>query len=133
MNNFNYKDVISRILICPKDGRSLSAKTFWKKETVLFKKIYGLYPSESFWQTLSLENAQCKNGRIPSLALFFDKKNYYWKYFLKKQWKRFHWQPKPHKPLKFKRDITEASNYTVKSKKTFRNFFSDRKNHHDNN
>lgn len=119
--NFNYKDVISKILICPEDNRAKSAINFWKKETVLFKKLFRKFPSEKFWSSLHLHDAPCKNGRVPSLALFLDKKNRLWSKILYKKWKIFHWSPPKYQSYKFKKDIFESTNYSI-NKKTLRSF-----------
>ena len=120
--NFNYKDVLSRVLTCPKDGRAKSAISFWKKETILFRKLFNKFPDENFWSTLSLQDAPCKNGRVPSLAMFLDKKNRLWFKILYKKWKIFHYAPPKYKPYKFNKDITEPTKYPI-DKKTIRTFF----------
>lgn len=119
--SFNYKDVIHKILVCPKDGRTKSAIDFWKKETVLFKKLFKKFPEENFWSTLHLYDTPCKDGKLPSLALFLDKKNTLWSRILYKKWKTFHWSPPKYKSYKFKKDLLEPTNYKI-NKKTLRNF-----------
>ena len=119
--NFNYKDVLSRILICPTDNRTTSATNFWKKETMFFKKLFKKYSNETFWSHLSLIDCPCKNGRIPSLALFFDKKNKMWAKILEKKWKLFNWVPPKIKSYKFKKDCDLKIKYS-KKKKSIRDF-----------
>jgi hypothetical protein len=123
--NFNYKDVLSRILDCPTDNRTKSARNFWRKETVLFKKLYLKYQNESFWSNLNLHDCKCKNGRISSLAFFLDKKNKYWSGVLYRKWKLFHWSPKPFSLYKPKKDIESKTLYPI-NKKTMRKFFDNK-------
>ncbi len=119
----NYKDVIYKIINCPSDGRTKSARDFWKKETILFKKLFKKYSNPNFWSNLSLFDTSAKNGKIPSLALFFDKKNNYWAKVLEKKWRGFHWVPPKTKSYNFKQDIFEPTNYKIK-KKNIRDFFN---------
>lgn len=118
-----YKDIISRIVETPKDNRTISAKQFWKKETVLLKQLLNQFPDENFWLTLSLSDSRNKNGRVTSLAFFLDTKDLYWVKFLKKQWRRFNWVPDPIKSYKPQKNNPEQSSYTLKRKKTLRNLF----------
>lgn len=120
--NFNYKDILSRILICPTDNRTISATNFWKKETMFFKKLFKKYSDVGFWNNISLIDCPCKNGRLPSLALFFDKKNKTWARILDKKWKAFHWSPPKFKSYKFKKDCEKPLTFT-KRKKGLRDFF----------
>lgn len=119
----NYKDVISRIIICPQDNRTKSAKNFWKKENLLFQKIYKLFPNDIFWSSISLEDTIAKNGRIPSFSYFFDKDSDYWINILKNKWKVFNWTPQKVKNYNFKKECTENLNFKTK-KKTLRKFLS---------
>lgn len=100
-----------------------SAKSFWGKETTLFKRLFKKYPNEKFWTSLSLGGSISKTGRIDSLAFFFDKKNKYWANFLKKQWARYNWKPYPFKAFRFKPDNSSPASYEIKSKNNIRNFF----------
>lgn len=122
-NKFNYKDVLSRILICPEDGRTKSAQNFWRKETVLYKKLYKKYPNENFWKTLSLFDTNCTNGRIKTLAFFLDKKCNYWPYILLLKWKRFNYKPPKHVSYIGKRDMPLSTPYQTKYK-SLRKFLS---------
>jgi len=122
LKNFNYKDILEKILVTPEDNRLKSAKTFWKKETAFFKKIYQIFPNEKFWNTLSLQDTPATNGKIPSLVMFFDKKNDFWIKILEKKWKHFNWSPQKIKNYPFKRDVTEKANYKIK-KRGLRGFF----------
>ena len=85
--DFNYKEVLERILICPSDNRLKSSKSFWIKETTLFKRLYKKYPNAKFWNSLRLYDTNCENGKIPSLAYFLDEKNHYWSTLLEKNGK----------------------------------------------
>lgn len=120
--SFNYKDVLSRILDCPKDNRTRSAQSFWKKETVLYKKLYNQYKNENFWANLNLHDCSCSNGRIKSLAFFLDKKKPYWSQVLKRKWKIFNYKPEPFQNKPFNKDIKIHSEYPT-NKKSLRNFF----------
>lgn len=120
--NFDYKKFIERILNCP-DSRLKEAKTFWSKETGFFKKLYKKYPSENFWKGISFLDCNCKHGRLSSLSVFFDKKNFYWTSVLNKKWKNFNWAPEKIKSYKFKKDIDDPPNYDTK-KQSLRNFFN---------
>ena len=120
---FIYKDVIERILICPLDNRVKSARAFWIKETTLFKKLYKKHPNENFWNTLNLYDTNCGNGKVSSLAYFFDSKNYYWSSILKKKWKDFNWIPPKIKSYEFKKDIEVSIEYKT-NKRGLRGFFN---------
>lgn len=121
--NFDYKDVLSKILICPTDNRTKSAITFWKKETGFFKKLYKKYPDDGFWRNISLIDTPCTKGKIPSLVLFFDKKNLLWSKILHKKWKTFHWSPPQHKSYKFHKDTDKPIKHKPK-KRNLRDFLS---------
>lgn len=119
----NYKDVISRILTVPRDGRTKNAKNFWTKETVFFKKLYKQFPNDQFWEGLSLQDTTAKSGRIPSLSYFFDKKSNYWIKILKRKWKLFNWTPPKIKSYNFQNNCQEKIDHK-KSRKTLRDFFN---------
>ena len=121
--DFNYKEVLERILICPSDNRLKSSKSFWIKETTLFKRLYKKYPNPKFWSSFRLYDTNCENGKIPSLAYFLDGKNHYWSTILRKKWKKFNWVPPKFKSYNFKNDLSEDINYEVK-KKNLRDFFN---------
>lgn len=118
----SYKDVISRIIICPKDNRTKSARNFWKKENLLFQKIYKLFPNDVFWNSISLQDTIAKNGRIPSLSYFFDKDSDYWINILTQKWKTFNWTPPKIQNYNFKKNSNEDLKFKIK-KKSLRNFF----------
>ena len=120
--NFNYKDTLERVLICPTDNRLKSAKNFWGKETLFFKKLFKKFPSEKFWSSVHLNNTPAKKGRIPSLVVFFDKDNKFWIKILEKKWKDFNWTPPKIKSYEFKKDIEDQNPYKIK-KTSLRNFF----------
>lgn len=120
---FNYKDVLEKILICPTDNRLKSAKSFWSKETLFFNKLFKKFPSEKFWSSIHLNDTPATKGRIPSLALFFDKDNNFWIKTLQKKWKDFNWIPPKIKSYEFKKDVEDPPNYQTK-KRSLRNFFN---------
>ena len=123
MKKFNYKDTLERILICPTDNRLKSAKSFWSKETLFYKKLFKKFPSEKFWDNINFKDTQVKDGKLPSLVVFFDKDSSFWIKILEKKWKDFNWNPPKMKSYKFKKDVKEPSNYKIK-KRGLRNFFN---------
>lgn len=122
MKKFNYKDTLERILICPADNRLKSAKNFWSKETLFYKKLFKKFPSEKFWTHIHFKDTQAKDGRIPSLVVFFDKDSSFWIKILEKKWKDFNWSPRKIKSYNFKKDIEQSNDYKIK-KTGLRNFF----------
>lgn len=123
MKKYNYKDTLERILICPTDYRLRSAKNFWSKETLFYKKLFKKFPSEKFWTHLHLRDTEAKDGKIPSLIIFFDKKSSVWINILEKKWKDFNWVPPKIKSYNFKKDVDDPPEYKIK-KSGLRNFFN---------
>tara|TARA_B110000495_G_C22975382_1_gene572816 strand:- start:794 stop:1171 length:378 start_codon:yes stop_codon:yes gene_type:complete len=120
---FNYKDVIEKIVDTPSDNRLKSAKSFWSKETLFFKRLFKKFPSEKFWSSIHLNNTPAKKGRMPSLVFFFDKDNNFWIKILEKKWKDFNWTPPKIKSYEFKKDLEDQPDYNT-TKNSLRNFFN---------
>lgn len=121
--NKHYKKVITNLLVCPKNNKLKSARTFWGRESTLFLKLFKRFPDVSFWAKVSFKGSLIIDGRLPSFRLFFDTDNNYWINLLSSKWKAFHWNPTKFKTYQFKEDVEGKIEYKVK-KRGIRSFFN---------